>query len=102
VSVAEASKVRGMGFTRINDPSATRPDNDTAMPPNPKCPMCGYNVSEMVVSLNLKDMPVGYAPPKGPPVYVAVTYNQREAGQPANFSFFNVGPKWTLSWLSYI
>ena len=64
--------------------------------------MCGYDFTEMVVSLNLNDRPVGYAPPKGPPVYLTLTYNQREANQPANFSFFNVSPKWTLNWLSYI
>jgi RHS repeat-associated protein len=98
----EASHIRGMGFTTASDASATRPDNDKAMPDNPSCPMCGYNVTEMVVSLTLKDTPVGYAPPKGPPVFVSVTYNQREAGQPAIFSYFNVSPKWTLNWLSYI
>ncbi len=64
--------------------------------------MCGYNITEMLVSLNLNDTPVGYTPPKGPAAKVTLTYNQREASQPANFSFFNVGPKWTLSWLTYI
>jgi RHS repeat-associated protein len=33
---------------------------------------------------------------------VTLTYNQREATQPANFSFFNISPKWTLNWLTYI
>src|SRR5262249_39474669 len=102
VTVAEANTVRGMGFTGSNDPDATRPSDTTAESENGNCGMCGYNVTEMLVSLNLKDTPVGYAPPKGPPVYVTVTYNQREAGQPANFNFFNVSPKWTLNWLSYI
>jgi RHS repeat-associated protein len=64
--------------------------------------MCGYNFTEMLVSLNLVDTPVGYTPPKGPPVPVQLTYNQREAGQPTTFSFFNISPKWTLNWLSYI
>jgi len=102
VGFKEASNIRGMGFTGSNDPSATSPSSDTAMPQSSNCGMCGYNVSEMVVSLNLKDTPVGYAPPKGPPVYMSVIYNQREASQPANFSFFNVSAKWTLNWLSYI
>ncbi|HWY53045.1 MAG TPA: RHS repeat-associated core domain-containing protein [Terriglobales bacterium] len=102
VGFQEASNIRGMGFTGSNDPSATSPSSDTAMPQSSNCGMCGYNVSEMVVSLNLKDTPVGYAPPKGPPVYMSVIYNQREASQPANFSFFNVSAKWTLNWLSYI
>src|SRR5262249_39771383 len=102
VSLAEASQIRGMGFTANNDQSATRPGDENTLPEN-DCPgMCGYNISESVVSLSLKDTPVGYVPPIGPPVRVTIRYNQREAGQPANFSFFNVSPKWTLNWLSYI
>src|SRR5262249_35810157 len=64
--------------------------------------LCGYNFTDMVVSLNLKDRPVGYAPPVGPPVYTYVTYNQRDAGRPANPNFFNISPKWSLNWLSWI
>src|SRR5215472_1094854 len=56
----------------------------------------------MLVSLNLNDIPVGYQPPKGPAVRIRLTYNQREASQPANFGFFNISPKWTLNFLSYI
>ncbi|UIY31513.1 peptidase C39 (plasmid) [Neorhizobium galegae] len=33
---------------------------------------------------------------------VQISYNQREDSQPANFSFFNIGPKWTIDWLSYV
>jgi YD repeat-containing protein len=33
---------------------------------------------------------------------VTLTYNQREASQPATFGWFNVSQKWTLNWLSYI
>ena len=113
VDSVEAQNIRGMGFTTDNDSNATMPSDDTAIDNNncgggcqPSCStpggMCGYNVTEMVVSLNLKDTPVGYTPPKGPPVLVTITYNQREAGQPANFSFFNVSPKWALNWLTYI
>lgn len=102
VNLAEASKIRGMGFTGSNDPNATSPDDVPAFPSDPGCGMCGYNIAEMVVSLILKDGPVGYTPPKGPSVRVSLTYNQREAGQPALFTFFNVSPKWTMNWLSYI
>jgi len=56
----------------------------------------------MLVSLNLRDTPVGYRPARGPSAQVTFTYNQREAYQPATFGYFNVGPKWTLNWLSYI
>jgi RHS repeat-associated protein len=64
--------------------------------------MCGYNISELAVGVTLSDQPVGYTPPKGPSAKVTITYNQREANQPAIFNFFNISPKWTLSWLTYI
>jgi len=64
--------------------------------------LCGYYFTEMAVSLNLNDRPVGYAPPIGPPVYTQVSYNQRDAARPANPNFFNVSPKWSLNWLSWI
>lgn len=64
--------------------------------------MCGYSIGESTVSLTLSDTPVGYRPPIGPSANVTITYNQREDSQPQNFSFFNVSPKWTLNWLSYV
>jgi RHS repeat-associated protein len=102
VGADEANRIRGMGLPAGIDPSDTKPNDDKTKPADCAGGMCGYNFSELTVSLNLNDRPVGYAPPIGPPAYVTLTYNQREAGQPANFSFFNVGPKWTLNWLSYI
>ena len=119
VASAEAQHVRGMGYTQDNDP-----DDDT--PDDPSCDCGGgsnasgmsgpgeadsgdddvgltrYAFKEMLNSLELQDSPVGYVPPKGPAVPVTLTYNQREASQPANFSFYNVSPKWTLNWLAYI
>lgn len=64
--------------------------------------MARYSVHAMLVSLNIEDTPVGYKPPRGPAIPFTVTYNQREANQPANFSYSNLGPKWTFNWLSYI
>jgi len=60
------------------------------------------NAIMMPVSLNLTDTPVGYLPQKGPSARVTLFYNQREDQQPANFSFSNVGPDWTHSWLAYV
>ena len=102
VTLAEAGNVHGMGYTTNNDPGATSPDDDKGHDPCSGHGMCVANFHSMVLSLNLTDTPVGYAPPKGPPVFVTLTYNQREASQPANFNFFNVSPKWTVNWLSYI
>jgi RHS repeat-associated protein len=66
------------------------------------CPLCSYNIKESSVSLTLSDVPVGYVPAIGPAMKVQISYNQREDSQPANFSFFNVSPKWTIDWLSYV
>lgn len=75
----------------------------TPKPGSPKpCPLCAYNIGESTVSLSLSDVPVGYAPPIGPSAKVQIAYNQREDSQPANFTFFNVSPKWTLNWLTYV
>ncbi len=121
VASSEAAAIRGMGYTNSNDPRPTTPKA-------PKCPcgggkgsnasgssgpgeityavgargMTDYTFNEMLSSLTLEDTPVGYSPARGPEIPVTITYNQREASQPANFTFFNVSPKWTLNWLAYI
>lgn len=118
VAQAEAKKVFGMGYTQFSDPARTRPndqkacdcknlspDDDSAEGAGADAPSVGmpsYNVHAMLVSLNLVDTPISYRPPKGPPVNFTLTYNQREAYQPANFSYFNFGQKWTSNWLAYI
>jgi RHS repeat-associated protein len=56
----------------------------------------------LLVSLNINDDPVGYTPPVGPAVRFMVRYNQRDAKQPANFTYSNLGAKWTFDWLSYV
>ncbi len=71
-------------------------------PPPKPCPLCSYNIGESTVSLSLSDVPVGYAPPIGPSAKVQIAYNQRDDGQPANFTFFNISPKWTLNWLTFV
>jgi RHS repeat-associated protein len=100
VDSVEAGQVRGKGptnGTRPGDagdpPAGGRPNN---------CPLCGYDIKESSVSLMLSDAPVGYVPAIGPSAKVRITYNQREDSQPQNFNFFNIGPKWALSWLSYV
>jgi RHS repeat-associated protein len=115
----EAAHVRGMGVIDQLFPPSTWP---WAPPCNSRCGsialgisaprefapaplslgMTSYYFKEMLNSLTLVDSPVGYTPPKGPSVPVTVTYNQMEASQPANFSFFNVSQKWTLNCLAYI
>src|SRR5262249_39749975 len=64
--------------------------------------MARYAVHSMLISLNIVDTPVGYAPPVGPGVRFTVTYNQRDAYQQAVFTYSNLGPKWTFDYLSYV
>lgn len=106
VTVAQAETVRGRGLTTNNEAESTKPSDDKGKPKCKSCPshtgMVEANFHSMVLSLNLTDTPIGYAPPKGPSVFVTLTYNQREINQPAIFNFSNVSPKWTFNWLSYV
>lgn len=104
VSLAEAETVRGKGETiktRTGDAGDINA-NGSSSSPEKHCPLCSYNIKESSVAVSLSDVPVGYTPPIGPSVKVSVSYDQREDSQPANFSFFNVSPKWTLNWQSYL
>jgi RHS repeat-associated protein len=105
VATEDAGRVWGAGPTagrRLGDSGDSLAKPAPPPPRDGTCGMCGTNIKEMTVGLMLSDTPVGYTPPKGPPVKITLTYNQREDSQPANFNFFNVSPKWTLNWLSYV
>ncbi len=99
---AEAAAVYGMGYSQDGDLSATDAGQIKLSSCGDQRGMCGANAHMMLVSLNLTDMPVGKAPQKGPSTAFVLTYNHREASQPANFSFGNVGQKWTHNWIGYI
>lgn len=113
-SADEVADIRGKGPTTGTPPGTTGPQDPKANPAPPHgpppddkgppsdCPMCSYNIGEATVSLSLSDTPVGYKPPIGPSAKVQIVYNQREDSQPAIFTFFNLSPKWTLNWLSYV
>lgn len=106
VTLVEAGKVWGKGPTNgvvpgdAGDPLANGPANPDPGPP--QCGMCRYDIKEATVGLTLWDIPVGYAPAIGPKVQTRISYNQREDSQPAVFGFYNVSPKWTLNWLTYV
>jgi RHS repeat-associated protein len=117
VAATEAGQVWGKGSTNstrpgdAGDPNASDPDpeiftvtkpNMSKPAPRPTCGMCVYNIKESSVSVSLSDTPVGYDPAIGPSMKVEISYNQREDSQPQNFNFYNVSPKWTLNWLSYV
>jgi RHS repeat-associated protein len=99
VDAKEGASVWGKGVTSGPDPD----------PPGPKPKPCkkdkGMAVSSvhlMAAGLNITDTPVGHSPPVGPSVEFTVAYNHRDARQPANFTYANLGPKWTCDWVSYI
>lgn len=101
VTNKEASAIWGKGPTNGTQPG--RPGRPPANKnPTKGCPLCSYNIAESTVSVTFSDTPVGYIPAVGPDVRTVISYDQREDSQPANFSFFNVGQKWTLNWLSYV
>ena len=99
VSAAEAGEVWGKGNTGANDQN-----RDTSCDHKAKKDGCGkgmaeYNMHSMLVSLNITDTPLFYDTPFGGGIAFALTYNQREAGQPSPFTYSNFGQKWTCNWI---
>ena len=64
--------------------------------------MTETSVKAMLVSLTLTDTPVRYSPPIGPAMRFRVEFNQRDNAQPSTFTYSNLGPGWTFSYLSYL
>jgi RHS repeat-associated protein len=128
VESKEGEGIWGKGSTSSNDPGPNGPCNKQsggsnpcespcesasggggggggAGGPPPLVPGQGLAVSSVhfsTVNLNLRDQPVGYSPPVGPPVRFWVRYNHRDAFQPTTFTYANFGSKWTCDWISYI
>ena len=100
------TKAGDAGDPRAKAPEIVRPPPpspaDNPGKPDPDCGMCVADIKEAAVSVTISDTPVGYSPAVGPSVRVIISYNQREDSQPAVFGYFNIGPKWTLNWLSYV
>ncbi len=101
VSEDEGKTVWGRGQVAQENPHANTPsDMGTG---SPQCGgMAVHSIKLLLVSLNLRDNPVGYTPPVGPPVKLVVTYNEDESDQPATFTYSNLGQQWTFNWLAYI
>lgn len=64
--------------------------------------MPAASVYTMQATLNLVDIPLSYSAPIGPSMDYRLNYNHQEQGQPANFTFANVGQDWCLNWISYV
>ena len=106
VNVKEGTTVWGKGPTQNKDTQKTGPDCPGSCPHPGSAPsappMAQYYMQAALVSLYVWDTPVGYTPPRGLDVNLRVSYDQREAGQPATFDYSNLGQKWTVSWLSFV
>lgn len=101
VDAKEGGSVWGKGTTSANDPGPITPRDLTTGFGTCKG-MAVSAVHLMDVNLSLKDEPVGYTPPVGPPVRFTVRYNSRDGFQPANFAYGNLSPQWTCDWTAYI
>lgn len=100
VELKEASHVYGKGNA---PPPPGPPPPKTPKTPTDECDGMAYSYVDLsVVSLHISDNPIFYSPPKGPSMSFKVDYHQVDSYQPANFSYSNLGPKWTFKWLSYI
>lgn len=106
VTETQGDNVWGKGNVGGQNPNRTG-CNDTKVVSGKGCQNCnqgmpGYDVHAMSVSLSISDTPLSYKPPLGSPIAFSVYYAQREANQPSTFQHWNLGPKWTANWLSYI
>ena len=102
VIAEEGFKIFGKG-NEIPDNGKHVSDDDDQVPQcGGSAPMAQSNVHTSAVSLHIYDRPAYYTPPKGPSMFWDVQYHQRDSYQPANFTYTNMGPKWTIRWLSYV
>ena len=99
VDANEGGTIWGKGVT-----SGIDPDNYT--PEDLQAGECSINDTGMAVSrvhlglanLQIRDTPVGYTPPVGPPVRFTVRYNHRDYLQRPSAVSRIFGPKWTHDW----
>lgn len=102
VTESEGSKVYGKGQEIPDNGKHVSPDDAQEPKQCNAKPMAQANVHLLAVSLHIYDQPVYYTPPVGPAMLFNIDYHQRDSYQPANFSFSNLGPKWTFNWLSFV
>jgi RHS repeat-associated protein len=86
----------GGGPTIISGGDSGSGGGDTALG------MALYDVKTQACSLTVFDTPVGYHPPVGLASLFTLRYQQRADGQPATFTFSNVGQNWFHDWMAYV
>jgi len=89
----------------VTDNSSTTAGGDGAGDPadGSACGMPRYTLLPKVAAIRINDVPVGYTPPAGPPVYFAVAYNDLDDSKPASApTFSNIGRLWSIRWIAYV
>jgi len=102
VTEDQGNHVWGKGNVGGQDPNRTGVGDTKVKGCGPQGGMPDYDMHAMDVSLSISDTPLSYKPPVGPALAFSVYYAQREANQPSTFQYWNLGPKWTASWFSYV
>lgn len=78
------------------------PDGNGSKSNQSSTPMAQVGIWNMSAMPNVFDTPLTYVPPLGPAIDFRVNYNFNEANMPTTFAFANLGPDWTLNWISYL
>jgi len=104
VGTSEGESIWGKGETFGNDPDVyTCKDTQTRPCGSRSCNgMAVSSVHLMLVNLQVRDSPVGYTPPVGPPVRFTVRSNSRNNIPQVVGTTDILGAGWTRDWLSFI
>jgi RHS repeat-associated protein len=107
VTAEEAGKVWGKGLVSGVDPDNYTPDDlqtGSCAAGKDDFGMAVARVHLGIANLQIRDTPVGYTPPVGPPVYFTVRYNQRDYVFPNYAATIpnGFGPQWIHDWYGAI
>lgn len=102
VSPDEGKSIFGKGHSGNSDLGCTTGGDGKSGGCPPKKGMAGYTFHTMRASLSVSDTPILISAPYGPSAGLTVTYNQREAYQPATKLFTHFSPQWVSSLTSYL
>lgn len=102
VTAIEGGNIWGKGVTSGIDPDNYTPEDEQGGICSDGVGMAVSGVHLGIVSLQIRDTPVGYHPPLGPPVRFTVRYNHRDYLQPPSLIYRKLGVRWTHDWEGFI
>lgn len=101
--LAEASKTeKESNFGRGAPSQSETDDQGGSQDEGPSCGMARASFNDFFASLVIKDTPLFYAPPVGPPVMAELTYFESSNFDNATASHGHPGKKWMLNWIRHI